>query len=206
MQKKGFTLVELLVVLALIAVLAAVLIVVIRPGQIMSRGRDAQRQGDLRNLASAVDAYLVEMAMNPDLSWPQRGGCTGGTSPHIFYSVSGTLPPTGWPTLPTGHTATGTTSNAINGTGWVPLNFGNVPVINLPQLPLDPRNGTSGTVNGVTVTFAYSFACHADFNYEFAAKLEGPTSTMANDGGNRNCPANSPDCLYEVGPGKATLY
>ena len=206
MQKKGFTLVELLVVLALIAVLAAVLIVVIRPGQIMSRGRDAQRQGDLRNLASAVDAYLVEMAMNSDLRWPQRGDCTGAASPNIFFSVTTTTEPTGWPTLPTGHTATGTTSNATDGTGWVPLNFGNVPVINLPQLPLDPRNGQTGTVNGVTVTFAYSFACHADFNYEFAAKLEGPTSTMANDGGNRNCTATGPDCLYEVGPGKATLY
>jgi hypothetical protein len=34
---------------------------------------------------------------------------------------------------------------------------------------LDPRNGiTSGGV-----TFAYSFACDTNFNYEYAAKLEG---------------------------------
>ncbi|GIW67457.1 MAG: hypothetical protein KatS3mg096_325 [Candidatus Parcubacteria bacterium] len=201
MQKKGFTLVELLVVLALIAILAAVLIVVIRPAEIFRRGRDTQRQGDLRNLAAAVDAYLTEVAINPSLAWPARGSCS-----NIFFSVTTTANPTGWPTMPSGYTATGTTSNSSAGTGWVPLNFNQVSVINLPQLPLDPRNGQTGTVNGTNVTFAYAFSCSPDFNYEFAAKLEGPTSTMAADGGNRNCTTSGADCLYEVGPGKGNLY
>lgn len=202
MKEKGFTLVELLIVLALIAVLAAILIVIIKPGQIFIRARDSQRIGDLRNLQSAIDTYLAEMAVNPGLKWTERDSCN-----NIFFSVSGTLPPTGWPAMPSGKTASGTTSTAANGTGWLPLNFGAVPLLGLDKLPLDPRNGIQGTINGTTTVFAYSFACETDFSYELAAKLEGPTSTMANDGGNRNCDtAGSVDCLYEAGPGKASLY
>jgi hypothetical protein len=50
---------------------------------------------------------------------------------------------------------------------------------------LDPRNGITSGVNGTT-TFAYSFTCDTNFNYEYAAKLEGDLSAMANDGGNRS--------------------
>jgi len=233
MKEKGFTLIELLIVLALIAILAAVLIVVIKPGQIFMRARDTQRSGDLKNLSQAVDAYTTELAQNPSMSWPTRGTCSSTTPGNIFFSTTttaggGTAPFPGWPNIPTGGTATGTNSTAIDGTngwvplnfglvpvinlpqlpnGWVPLNFGLVPVINLPQLPLDPRNGQTGSVNGTTTMFAYSFACdQTNFNYEFAAKLESGTSSMANDGGNRNCTGADPrDCLYEVGPGKS-LY
>jgi prepilin-type N-terminal cleavage/methylation domain-containing protein len=211
MKEKGFTLIELLIVLALIAILAVILIVVIKPGQIFTRARDTQRSGDLRNLSQAVDAYLTELAANPSLAWPARGGCTGSSSPNIFFSVTTTVALTGWPAMPTSpatHTATGTNSQAIDSSGWVPLNFGLVSILNLPQLPLDPRNGQTGSVNGTTTMFAYSFACdQSNFNYEFAAKLESGTSSMANDGGNRNCTVTDPrDCLYEVGPGKASLY
>jgi prepilin-type N-terminal cleavage/methylation domain-containing protein len=197
---RGFTLIELLVVLALIAILVTILIVIIKPGQIFMRGRDAQRQGDLRNLSVAVDAYLTEAAVNPALGWP---GCNNGDLVYFSTSTTSTLP--GWPTATS---ATGTNSTNVTGTGWVPLNFSAVSVLNLNQLPLDPRNGQTGSAaNGTNVTFGYSFSCSSDFNYEFAAKLEGNTSAMANDGGNRNtCTSGSVDCLYEVGPGRNTLY
>jgi prepilin-type N-terminal cleavage/methylation domain-containing protein len=198
MKDKGFTLVELLVVLALIAILATILIVIIRPAQIFMRGRDTQRQGDLINLSKAVDAYLSEAASNPNLTWP---GCNNGSLVYFSTSTNITLP--GWPTATS---ATGTNSTNVNGTGWVPLNFSAVSVLSLNQLFLDPRNGQSGNVNGTSTTFAYSFACDSNNNYEFAAKLESGTSTMANDGGNRNCGTTGPDCLYEVGSGRANLY
>jgi prepilin-type N-terminal cleavage/methylation domain-containing protein len=200
---RGFTLIELLVVLALIAILATILIVVIRPGQIFMRGRDAQRQGDLRNLSAAADAYLSEMAMNSNLSWP----VSGKSCSNIFFSVTTTAgsAPTGWPVTTT---ATGTNSTNVNGTGWVPLDFTSVSILNLNQLPLDPRNDLNGTdATGGSVKFAYSFACSPNFNYEFAAKLEGNTSLMKNDGGNQNnCDTATSTCLYEVGPGRNTLY
>jgi type IV pilus assembly protein PilA len=195
-KEKGFTLIELLIVLALIAILAAILIVVIKPGQIFMRARDTQRSGDLRNLSQAVDAYLTELAINPNLKWPERGACSSTANWSVFFSTTttATSPPlTGWPNIPTGGTATGTISQATDGNGWVPLNFSQVAVLNLPLLPLDPRNGQTGG----GVVFAYSFTCDTNFNYEFAAKLEA--GAMDKDGGNQTG-------LYEVGPGKATLY
>ena len=196
MKQKGFTLVELLVVLALIAILAAVLVAVIKPGEIFKRSRDTQRQSNLRNLAVAMEAYLSEMTSNPSLTWPN---CN-----YIYFSTTTSTFLPGWPTSTLA--ATGSNSTANDGTGWIPINFSVVPLINLSQLPLDPKNGQTGTVNGTSVVFAYSFACDTSLNYEFAAKLEGPTSTMANDGGNENCTTTGPNCLYEVGPGRTNLY
>jgi prepilin-type N-terminal cleavage/methylation domain-containing protein len=100
MKEKGFTLIELLIVLALIAILAAVLIAVINPGAIMTRGRDTQRKGDLRNLSAAVDAYIADIGMNANLPWPARGNCTNSATPTIFYSYT---PPTTSSPLRVGH-------------------------------------------------------------------------------------------------------
>ena len=199
MKEKGFTLIELLIVLALIAILAAILIVIVNPGQIFIRARDTQRQGDLRNLSTAVDTLLAEISINNlNVDWPERGNCSSTSPGDIFFSVvppSSTTPPSGWPSLPAGANATGTLSIDVNGNGWVPLNFSAASTLNLSSLPVDPRNNTS--VGGFT--FAYSFACTTNYGYEFAARLEGNTTLMQNDGGNQ---AN----LYEVGPDKNKLY
>jgi prepilin-type N-terminal cleavage/methylation domain-containing protein len=72
MREKGFTLVELLIVLALIAILAAILIAVINPGAIMTRGRDTQRKGDLRNLAAATDAYIADIGTGANLQMASK--------------------------------------------------------------------------------------------------------------------------------------
>jgi prepilin-type N-terminal cleavage/methylation domain-containing protein len=205
MKEKGFTLIELLIVLALIAILAAILITVINPGAIMTRGRDTQRKGDLRNLAAATDAYIADMGTGANLPWIARGNCSSTSPGNVFFSTTTNTFLTGWPSV---GTATGTTSTAANGNGWVPLNFQASTIVGLASLPLDPRNGISGTAaNGQSVVFVYSFTCDTNFNYEYAAKLEGDASGMATDGGNRNtCASASVDCLYEVGPGKANLY
>ena len=198
-NQKGFTLIELLIVLAIIAILAAILIVIINPAQIMSRGRDTQRQGDLRNLSAAVDTLIAEMSIsNLTINWPSRGSCTSSSAAgNIYFSIvptNSSTAPEGWPAVVAG-AAIGTTSTDINGNGWVPLDFSQVPSLNLVQLPVDPLNGR--TIGGVQ--YAYSFACSDDMNYEFAAKLERNNTLMANDGGNQ-------PGLYEVGPGKASLY
>ena len=61
--RKGFTMVELLVVLTIMGILAAVLLAnMTNSGKV---GRDAQRQSDLRNLQSAVESYKHKYGVYP---------------------------------------------------------------------------------------------------------------------------------------------
>jgi prepilin-type N-terminal cleavage/methylation domain-containing protein len=188
-MKKGFTLIELLIVLVLISILAGILIVVIKPQEIFRRARDTQRKGDLSNVQRAIDAYLADVMQNPNVSvnW-----CPGNT---ISYSFPTTSAPGNWPAVPAGYTATGTTSTAVNGTGWVRyVTLASSTLVNLSSLPLDPLNSTLGGTG-----YFYAFVCTGNVGeYELDAKLEGDTASMQNDGGNRTD-------LYEVGPNK-NLY
>jgi prepilin-type N-terminal cleavage/methylation domain-containing protein len=49
-NSKSFTLIELLIVLAIIAILTTVLILTIKPGIFFARVRDTKRIGDLKNI------------------------------------------------------------------------------------------------------------------------------------------------------------
>lgn len=53
--EKGFTLVELLVIVAIIGVLAAIVIVALNSARV--RARDARRQSDITSLQSALELY-----------------------------------------------------------------------------------------------------------------------------------------------------
>ena len=57
---KGFTLVELLVVLAIIAILVAVIFVALDPAARFAQARDAVRQNDVGEILSAVKLYQVD--------------------------------------------------------------------------------------------------------------------------------------------------
>ncbi|MBD3329215.1 prepilin-type N-terminal cleavage/methylation domain-containing protein [Candidatus Dojkabacteria bacterium] len=57
---KGFTLIEILVVVALIAILAAITIIAINPAKHFSEARDAQRSSDVVQILNAVTQYTSE--------------------------------------------------------------------------------------------------------------------------------------------------
>jgi len=59
-QRKGFTLIEILIVIGLIAVLAGVLIVALNPARQFSQARDAQRWNNIDTIMSAVIANLTD--------------------------------------------------------------------------------------------------------------------------------------------------
>jgi prepilin-type N-terminal cleavage/methylation domain-containing protein len=71
MNKKGFTLVELLIVIAIVGILASVTLVGIGP--IQKKGRDARRISDLKEIQAGLELYFSRYGCYP--------GDTPGTCP-----------------------------------------------------------------------------------------------------------------------------
>jgi len=91
-KRSGFTLVEVLVVLSIIAVLSAVVYANFAEGR--AQGRDAKRQSDLRNLQTAIELYRQDNGRYPERcpttgsSWSGQVGtsyeCTDGSGMYIL--------------------------------------------------------------------------------------------------------------------------
>ena len=64
-MKKGFTLLELLVTMAVISVMATVLIVIINPVETARRGRDSKRISELGTIKSSIDLALADRQSAP---------------------------------------------------------------------------------------------------------------------------------------------
>lgn len=61
----GFTLVEILVVLSLFGILAASVLVLIKPVDQFQKARDAQRKSDLREIQKAMEVYYSDNGFYP---------------------------------------------------------------------------------------------------------------------------------------------
>jgi prepilin-type N-terminal cleavage/methylation domain-containing protein len=211
-NKKGFTLLELLIVVVIIAILSIAVLFVLNPAETLRKTRDAQRFADLSALRNAVAIYLTSV------STPRLGGVattsdiycqtavhTYGVNSTIFYSLpgtGGTITDTsldGNTVTPT-QSATATTTPLTDGTGWVPVNLGSMvggsPISNLPVDPVNTISnlGALSSANGKV----YRYVCNStDMTFELDAILESQSFTVdddrrAKDGGNN--PA-----FYEVG-------
>ena len=63
-KKAGFTLVELLVVIGILAVLTAVVLVAVNPGRQFAQARDTQRRADVNTISSAIVGYMADPENN----------------------------------------------------------------------------------------------------------------------------------------------
>lgn len=72
-MKKGFTLVELLVVMAIISILATLIVGGFRSSQM--RGRDGGRKSDLKQISNALELFYNDYGKYPAASGTQIAAC-----------------------------------------------------------------------------------------------------------------------------------
>ncbi len=94
-DKRGFSLIELLVVVAVIAVLSTISLTIFH--NVQSRSRMAKAQADTRTMASAVGAFQAHMGQMPavlaDLTVAQTNVTGQVAGP---FMASDPAPPAGW--------------------------------------------------------------------------------------------------------------
>lgn len=145
--KGGFTMTEVLMVIAIVGVLAAATFYFLNPYQLFQQGTDANRVSDLSTINKAVSLYYSDALNNPQTLYM-------GSSSVVYISIPD---PTATTTAGTNcagigltststtyHCAASSTYRNTNGTGWIPINFntsstGSV----ISSLPVDPVNTTS---------------------------------------------------------------
>ncbi|MCL5407420.1 MAG: hypothetical protein M1429_02910 [Patescibacteria group bacterium] len=113
--KGGFSFVQILIILTLVALLIAGVIFIIKPSKVLEKSRDSQRFSDMKNLSTAINQYLADSHDFKGLVGPYSSIDTGFKDDSVRQK--------------------------IDGTGWVPINFKLISTgAPFDTLPLDPLN------------------------------------------------------------------
>ncbi len=218
-SKAGFTLLELLIVIAILAVLSVALVLVLNPAETLKKSRDAQRISDLSTIKTAIGLYLTSTAT------PYLGGISSNLacfasandaapsgSVKIFYSV----PSTGTNSVAITATnldgavtyaaaaqpTTAAAASLTDGTGWIPVNFsgltGGSPISNIPVDPLNTLGGGDSATSLSNASYFYRYACsQSPLAFEIDAALESTAYTVTDD--KRVSDGGDNPNFYEVG-------
>ena len=210
-HQSGFTLLELLIVVSIIAILSVALILVLNPAEALKKSRDSQRLSDLSTMKTALGLYMTSTT-TPQLAGTSNAACkttpaTAWAGPFKIYYSS--------PTSVTDVTLDGSTVTTVaqasvgsanlgltDGGGWIPVIFdsltGGSPISNLP---IDPVNALASGGSLAAITSAdlfYRYACSVTpLAFEIDSTLESTAYTsednkLTKDGGNSTL-------YYEVG-------
>ena len=137
MKNKGFTLLELLLVIGILGALSTVVIVIINPVELYKQTRDTRRISDLQTIDKAVSLADFESIFL-------------GASSTVYVSIPDSSPTCanlGLPSLPFGWSYSCKAQadyRKVDGAGWVPVNFTQISQGSpLPVLLIDPVNTIS---------------------------------------------------------------
>ncbi|MDP3729331.1 MAG: type II secretion system protein [bacterium] len=182
---KGFTLLELVIVIGILAILGAISVLVLNPAELFAQARDTTRLEDLNTVKNALALYLAT-ENTTDLSF---GGttCNNELTPTCWSSATGVALNCGGRHVGASDADNG---RAVDGLGWVPVNLAGMSAGSpLAVLPADPINNA---------TNFYSYACNnATKTFELNAALQSTRYTTTDDrdgqdGGNQAG-------VYEIG-------
>ena len=233
--KRGFTLLELLIVITILAILAVIIIFVLNPAETLRKSRDVQRMSDLATLKNSIALYMTTVSSatlgstddtgtNPRTNFSNTacqstlGTFTVGED-RIYYSLAdgtvisdNTLDDTTF-TAGFGATQVSSAYNSLtDGTGWIPVKLSNIvggtPISNLP---VDPTN-TITTESTVAFTdLVYRYACSnvsGILHYEINAALESTefAGKLTQDGGDNSSLYESGTSVLILGPGSTNQF
>ena len=201
-KAKGFTLLELLIVITILAILAVIIIFVLNPAETLRKSRDVQRMSDLATLKNAISLYTTTKT-SPILDGGTNTLCVGGSGADSLWvsypsdspGASLSVPPSGFAWVQ----VLNANLYKVDGTGWLKVDLGSIsggsPISNLP---VDPSN-TVTTASAVTNSdLMYRYTCGlTNLLYELNARMESTAfltddNKAVKDGGNNTK-------LYEVG-------
>jgi len=180
--KKGFTLIELLIVIGIIGILAAAVIVVLNPAELLAQARDGTRLSDIDSVNSAINLYIASVD-----DFDLNSGAATGTIATV--NVSGAA-------CPFSATCVTDEDTGTDGTGWVRVDLdesaGGSPI---PVLPKDPTDSTD---------YYYAYAGSDVTNtFEVNGRLESERhrGKMTTDGGDKTTCVDylETTCYYEKG-------
>ena len=134
LRNKGFTLIEILLVVAAIAILASIVILAINPNKQLGETRNAQRRADVNTILNAVYQYTIDnngalvtlptgacaqVAANEVCKLTATGTCLSGVDLSVLtnnetYLTAMPIDPTASTTDGTGYYITKSTNGRVN--------------------------------------------------------------------------------------------
>jgi type II secretory pathway pseudopilin PulG len=206
----GFTLIEVLVILALVAILATLFIYFINPVELGKRNRDLQRIKDLKALELAINTYLTAESQ-PDLDGPyydQTG--LDEEYPSLYLSLPKEIN-LGFSTITDAYNhllnivqnASLTNLDNNNGEGWLPINLSNIKNI-LPALPVDPLNKFDPFDPLKNFFYTYAFRRETG-EFEVNTNLESEKFKKGGINDQTSADGGSDQEIFEVGNNKCLI-
>ena len=160
----SFTLLELLIVIAILAILASVTFIALNPAEQLKKARDSRRLADLKSLHNALSIYES-----------QSTNAYFGTSTWVYLSLpdaNANCSSYSLPTIPSGYSYACVTEQSLrktDGSGWVPTNLSSIAIGSpVSALPVDPQN-----------TASYYYAYIPGGSWELTTKMEAQQNILA---------------------------